>query len=353
MVVAGGRASPDGLASDASPVTDGAAWDAATNTWHAIAPMPATLPGYDPTAVWTGREVLVWSSASATPTPTGGRLYSPTTPRPIRGASCLHRGSRLDKVRSRSGPVISWWSGLASTSTSPMPIPTEPASTHGRARGSACRQRLFPLGALRGRSGRVMTSCYGVVRPGRAWRPDLRPASRRWDGVPRTTRWRTSGAPCRSRHFEPSPARQRCGRDASSSSSVGLQTGSCPLPAPGRLPSTRKATPGRRCQPRPPILRQIPMGQREPPTNARVLSPSGPERRSCSWAAATTSNRVPDPTESAGHRLVDALARSTSYRSSWVATWSNWLCSRLASGSISYPAFGPPTWAVLVFTRLH
>ena len=57
MVVAGGHASPDGLASDATPVTDGAAWDAATNAWHAIAPMPTTLPGYDPTAVWTGREI--------------------------------------------------------------------------------------------------------------------------------------------------------------------------------------------------------------------------------------------------------------------------------------------------------
>jgi len=65
MVVAGGRASPDGLASDAVPATDGAAWDAATDAWHAIAPMPTTLPG-DPTAVWTGREVLVWSSAPAT-----------------------------------------------------------------------------------------------------------------------------------------------------------------------------------------------------------------------------------------------------------------------------------------------
>ena len=82
MVVAGGHASPDGLASDASPVTDGAAWDAATNTWHAIAPMPTTLPGYDPTAVWTGTEVLVWSSAPATPDTNGREVvlaYDPST----------------------------------------------------------------------------------------------------------------------------------------------------------------------------------------------------------------------------------------------------------------------------------
>ncbi len=82
MVVAGGHASPDGLASDASPVTDGAAWDAATNTWHAIAPMPTTLPGYDPTAVWTGTEVLVWSSAPATPDTNGREVvlaYNPST----------------------------------------------------------------------------------------------------------------------------------------------------------------------------------------------------------------------------------------------------------------------------------
>jgi N-acetylneuraminic acid mutarotase len=82
MVVAGGHASPDGLASDATPVTDGAAWHAATNTWRAIAPMPTTLPGNDPTAVWTGTEVLVWSSAPATPDTNGREVvlaYNPST----------------------------------------------------------------------------------------------------------------------------------------------------------------------------------------------------------------------------------------------------------------------------------
>jgi hypothetical protein len=82
MVIAGGRASPDGLASDSVPVTDGAAWDAATDTWHAIAPMPTTLPGGEPAAVWTGHEVLVWSSAPGTADSQGREVvlaYNPST----------------------------------------------------------------------------------------------------------------------------------------------------------------------------------------------------------------------------------------------------------------------------------
>lgn len=82
MVVAGGLASPDGRADHAVPVTDGAAWDAATNTWHPISPMPTTLPAADPTAVWTGREVLVWSSAPGTADSKGREVvlaYNPST----------------------------------------------------------------------------------------------------------------------------------------------------------------------------------------------------------------------------------------------------------------------------------
>jgi N-acetylneuraminic acid mutarotase len=63
MVIAGGYAGADGNASHAANVTDGAAWNAQTNTWHPIAPMPTALIG-SRTAVWTGREVLVWSSAA-------------------------------------------------------------------------------------------------------------------------------------------------------------------------------------------------------------------------------------------------------------------------------------------------
>jgi len=82
MVLAGGLASPDGNAEHAVPVTDGAAWGAATDTWHAIAPMPTTLPGGDPTAVWTGREVLVWSSVPGTANTSGREVvlaYNPST----------------------------------------------------------------------------------------------------------------------------------------------------------------------------------------------------------------------------------------------------------------------------------
>ncbi len=82
MIVAGGLASPDGVAEDAVPVTDGAAWNAATDTWHAIAAMPTTLPNGDPTAVWTGREMLVWASVPATADTPGREVvlaYNPST----------------------------------------------------------------------------------------------------------------------------------------------------------------------------------------------------------------------------------------------------------------------------------
>ena len=82
MIIAGGLASANGIASDAVPVTDGAAWDAAANAWHAIAPMPTTLPSGEPTAVWTGREVLIWSSSPGTANNPGREVvlaYNPST----------------------------------------------------------------------------------------------------------------------------------------------------------------------------------------------------------------------------------------------------------------------------------
>jgi N-acetylneuraminic acid mutarotase len=88
MIVAGGLANATDNAEHAVPVSDGAAWDGAANTWHAIAAMPTTLPillpDPDSIAVWTGREMLVWSSVPAASTPaTVGRevvlAYNPST----------------------------------------------------------------------------------------------------------------------------------------------------------------------------------------------------------------------------------------------------------------------------------
>jgi hypothetical protein len=119
MVVAGGFASPDGVASHASPATDGAAWYAATNTWHPIAPMPTTLPGYDATAVWTGTEVLVWSSAPAIPEAYGREVvlaYNPSTNTwrqlPPSGLTPRNGG-----VRVWTGHELVVWGGLNSDRT--------------------------------------------------------------------------------------------------------------------------------------------------------------------------------------------------------------------------------------------
>lgn len=65
LVVAGGLASPSGVAGpDARAAVDGAAWKASSDSWQPIAPMPLPIGTNTwPTAVWTGHEVLVWSSS--------------------------------------------------------------------------------------------------------------------------------------------------------------------------------------------------------------------------------------------------------------------------------------------------
>jgi hypothetical protein len=79
MLVAGGRASPAGTMHDAVPATDGAAWNPATDSWHAISPMP--LPSNSPESFWSGTEMLVWSSSPAegsSPAAESVLAYSPT-----------------------------------------------------------------------------------------------------------------------------------------------------------------------------------------------------------------------------------------------------------------------------------
>lgn len=120
MIVAGGLANAAGTADHADPVTDGAAWDAATNTWHPIAAMPTTLAGLDPTSVWTGQEMLVWSSDPASATRTGARevvlAYNPSTDTwrslPLTGLT-----PRAYAVTVWTGKELVTWGGLNSDFT--------------------------------------------------------------------------------------------------------------------------------------------------------------------------------------------------------------------------------------------
>jgi len=114
MVAAGGRASADGTAEHAAPVTDGAAWNAATNTWHPIAAMPTTLAGRQPTAVWTGREVLVWSSVPDNPGAKGREVvlaYDPAADR-WRALPASGLTPRQDAVTVWTGTELVVWGGL-------------------------------------------------------------------------------------------------------------------------------------------------------------------------------------------------------------------------------------------------
>jgi len=195
MVVAGGLASPDGLRGDAAQVTDGAAWNASTNTWHAIAPMPTTLPdGGQPTAVWTGREVLVWSSApGSTPATNGSEVvlaYNPSTD--------TWRTLPASGLTPRQGAVTVWtdhqlvvWGGLSADNTvaygdgarfDPIsgvwhPLPAAPVPARGYAGAAWSGHEVLLWG------GSAEATAPGVLVPvGRGAAYD--PAANRWRALP-------------------------------------------------------------------------------------------------------------------------------------------------------------------------
>ena len=121
MIVAGGMASPDGLAPHAAPATDGAAWNPATGEWRRIAAMPVALPGYGfATAVWTGAEMLVWAARAPGVNGLGQEMagievvlaYNPRTDR--------WRRLPPSGLAPREDPVVVWtgrqlvvWGGLS------------------------------------------------------------------------------------------------------------------------------------------------------------------------------------------------------------------------------------------------
>jgi len=197
MVVAGGFASPDGLASDASPATDGAAWDAVTNAWHLIAPMPVALPAFASTAVWTGTEVLVWSSSPATPDAAGREVvlaYNPSTTRwrtlppsgltPRHGAVAVWTGDRL---------VI--WGGLDTDFTTAYAdgaildpvtgtwrrLPVAPVPARGYAGAAWSGHEVLIWGGETGASAQARAT-VGLTSVGRGAAYD--PATNRWRGLP-------------------------------------------------------------------------------------------------------------------------------------------------------------------------
>ena len=251
MVVAGGFASPDGVASHASPASDGAAWDAATNTWRQLPPSGLT-PRNGGVRVWTGHELVVW-----------GGLNSERT-------IAYGDGARLD-------PSTNRWRRL----------PAAPVPARGGAAAVWSGHEVLLWGGPVVSSGPALDS---VGRGGRHMTP-------LWTG----------GGPCPSRLCELSPGLQRCGRGASSSSSAGLPTGCCQPPDPGLPPTTRQPTPGRRCLLRRPILHPIQMARRARLTNGLMASPSGPGRPWSSWAVTSPHCRGLSPMASSGLRLAEAI----------------------------------------------
>ncbi len=244
MVVAGGLASASGSAEHAALVTDGAAWNALTNTWHRIAAMPTTLAG-NPTAVWTGREVLVWSSVPAPTAGPNGRevvlAYNPST-NTWRSLPASGLTPRAHAVTVWTGKELVVWSGLSSNFTTaygdgarldpatntwrplpPAPVPArglaaaiwsghevvlwggvvgagtevgkgaayDPAANHWRALPlSPLRARTLPAGVWTGRLFIVIGGSAGSVLP--APGPGAAaydPASNRWTALPAAPRY--------------------------------------------------------------------------------------------------------------------------------------------------------------------
>jgi len=197
MIVTGGLASPDGLREHASPATDGAAWDASTNTWHAIAPLPTQLLGYAPTAVWTGTEVLVWSSAPATPEASGSEVvlaYNPSTN--------AWRKLPPSGLTPRQGAITVWtghqlvvWGGLNSDFTSAYPdgarldpltgtwqrLPAAPVPARGLAGAVWSGREVLLWGGEIGTSVKARASAgFQSVGQGAAYDP----ATNRWRALP-------------------------------------------------------------------------------------------------------------------------------------------------------------------------
>jgi hypothetical protein len=121
MVVAGGEASADGLAQNPVPATDAAAWVAATGTWRHIAPMPVPLPEFGfATAVWTGREMLVWAARSGGVDGLGHPVAGNEVVLAYNPAEDRWRQLPASGLTPREDPVVVWtgrelvvWGGLS------------------------------------------------------------------------------------------------------------------------------------------------------------------------------------------------------------------------------------------------
>lgn len=305
MIVAGGLASPDGDAEHAVAVTDGAAWDAATNTWHAIAAMPTTLPGGDPTAVWTGREVLVWSSVPGTANNKGREVVLAYNPSLNTWRSLPPSG-----LTPRAGAITVWtghelvvWGGLNADFTVAygdgarldpatytwQRLPPAPVPARGQATAVWSGHEVLLWGG---------DSAAGIeVGKGAAYNP----STNSWRALPLS--------PLRAKTL---PAGVWTGRFFIVIG--GSAGGSLPAPGPGAAaydPATNTWTAL-------PVAPLYPPGLSSPSfaaTSGRTARPSGRERRSCSWVASTTASRHPDPTVSNGRR--PAERRQGNVRAPW------------------------------------
>ncbi|MDA8343161.1 MAG: hypothetical protein M0007_13200 [Actinomycetota bacterium] len=126
VIAFGGTGSADG-GPPFRPLTDGAAYDPATNQWHAIAAMPQPFVATVGGAVWTGSDVLAWSFdatghetfLSYNPTSNTWKVL-PSSGMPAPEASTLTSGAPRGAGIVWTGSKLLVWRSNTNGSTAPM-----------------------------------------------------------------------------------------------------------------------------------------------------------------------------------------------------------------------------------------
>jgi len=183
MVVAGGMASPDGAQHNASPATDGAAWNPTTGSWHHIAPLPVPLAGWTHESFWTGTDLLVWSSVPTEGSTPGVEQFLDYSP-----GSDSWRILPNSGLSTRQGAVVVWagtqlfvWGGLDASQ-----VPLADGARFDPASGAWVRLPRAPV-AARGFAAAVWTGSQVLI-----WGGQSGPGSQVGQGVaytPSTGTW--------------------------------------------------------------------------------------------------------------------------------------------------------------------
>jgi hypothetical protein len=110
MLIWGGYPSPPGSATRPSPLLNGSLYDPVADRWRPVSSTGAPQ-GQNPTGLWTGRELLVYSLVAGQ---FDGARYDPAVDRWTRCPGSVHPRSTISTAHlplAWHGPGASWWCG--------------------------------------------------------------------------------------------------------------------------------------------------------------------------------------------------------------------------------------------------